>query len=105
MFMDVRMCECIVCMKEKLIKYKRVASGHQTFDFRDSRSGRESSSGYQHCHPGQRFFAVSNTHFNFSAICVLKKLTLMYGKLATTCIKYQEYLYGSEAITYLNVVG
>jgi hypothetical protein len=31
MFMDVRMCECIVCIKEKLIKLKRVASGHQTF--------------------------------------------------------------------------
>jgi hypothetical protein len=30
MFMNVRMCECIVCMKEKLIKEKRVASGHQT---------------------------------------------------------------------------
>jgi hypothetical protein len=30
MFKDVRMCECIVCMKEKLIKKKRVASGHQT---------------------------------------------------------------------------
>ncbi len=26
----------------------------------------------------------------------------MYGKLATTCLKYQVYLYGSEAITYLN---
>jgi hypothetical protein len=24
MFMDVRMCECIVCMKGKSIKYKRV---------------------------------------------------------------------------------
>jgi hypothetical protein len=36
MFMDVRMCECIVCMKEKLIKLKRVASGHQTF--RNNRS-------------------------------------------------------------------
>jgi hypothetical protein len=31
MIMDVRMCECIVCMKEKLIKLKRVASGHQAF--------------------------------------------------------------------------
>ncbi len=28
---DVRMCECIVCMKEMLIKLKRVASGHQTY--------------------------------------------------------------------------
>jgi hypothetical protein len=26
----------------------------------------------------------------------------MYGKLAITCFKYQVYLYGSEAITYLN---
>ena len=26
----------------------------------------------------------------------------MYGKLAMTCFKYQGYLYGSEAITYLN---
>ncbi len=26
----------------------------------------------------------------------------MYGKLAITCLKYQVYLYGSEAITYLN---
>ncbi len=26
----------------------------------------------------------------------------MYGKLAMTCFKYQVYLYGSEAITYLN---
>ncbi len=31
MFMDVRTCECIVCMKEKLLKLKRVALGHQTF--------------------------------------------------------------------------
>jgi hypothetical protein len=27
----------------------------------------------------------------------------MYGKLAMTFLKYQVYLYGSEAITYLNV--
>jgi hypothetical protein len=26
----------------------------------------------------------------------------MYGKFAMTCFKYQVYLYGSEAITYLN---
>jgi hypothetical protein len=26
----------------------------------------------------------------------------MYGKLAKTYLKYQVYLYGSEAITYLN---
>ncbi len=26
----------------------------------------------------------------------------MLGKLAMTCIKYQVYLYGSEAITYLS---
>ncbi len=26
----------------------------------------------------------------------------MYGKLAMTCLIYQVYLYGSEAITYLN---
>jgi hypothetical protein len=26
----------------------------------------------------------------------------MYGKPALTCFKYQVYLYGSEAITYLN---
>jgi hypothetical protein len=26
----------------------------------------------------------------------------MYGKLNITCFKYQVYLYGSEAITYLN---
>ncbi len=26
----------------------------------------------------------------------------MYGNLAMTCFKYQVYLYGSEAITYLN---
>jgi hypothetical protein len=26
----------------------------------------------------------------------------MYGKPAMTCFKYQVYLYGSEAITYLN---
>jgi hypothetical protein len=25
----------------------------------------------------------------------------MYGKLAMTCLRYQVYLYGSEAITYL----
>jgi hypothetical protein len=25
----------------------------------------------------------------------------MYGKLAMSCFKYQVYLYGSEAITYL----
>jgi hypothetical protein len=25
----------------------------------------------------------------------------MYGKLAITCFKYQVYLYGSEAITYV----
>jgi hypothetical protein len=31
----------------------------------------------------------------------------MYGKPATTCFKYREYLvylYGSEAITYLNAI-
>jgi len=28
----------------------------------------------------------------------------MYGKLAMTCLKYQVYLYGSEAITYLNAI-
>jgi hypothetical protein len=32
-----------------------------------------------------------------------KKLILMYGKPAMTCFKYQVYLYGSEAITYLSV--
>jgi hypothetical protein len=26
----------------------------------------------------------------------------MYGKPAMTCLKYQVYLYGSEAITYLS---
>jgi hypothetical protein len=26
----------------------------------------------------------------------------MYGRLAMTCFKYQVYLYGSEAITYLS---
>ncbi len=26
----------------------------------------------------------------------------MYGKLAMFCLKYQVYLYGSEAFTYLN---
>jgi hypothetical protein len=26
----------------------------------------------------------------------------MYDKLAMTCLKYQVYLYGTEAITYLN---
>jgi hypothetical protein len=28
----------------------------------------------------------------------------MNGKLAMTCFKYQVYMYGSEAITYLNAV-
>jgi hypothetical protein len=28
----------------------------------------------------------------------------MYGKPAMTCFKYQVYLYGSEAITYLNAI-
>jgi len=28
----------------------------------------------------------------------------MYGKLAITCLKYQVYLYGSEAITYLSAI-
>jgi hypothetical protein len=28
----------------------------------------------------------------------------MYGKPAMTCFKYQVYLYGSEAITYLNAL-
>jgi hypothetical protein len=28
----------------------------------------------------------------------------MYGKLAKTCFKYQVYLYGLEAITYLNAI-
>jgi hypothetical protein len=28
----------------------------------------------------------------------------MYGKLAMTSFKYQAYLYGSEAITYLNTI-
>jgi hypothetical protein len=26
----------------------------------------------------------------------------MYGNLTMTCLKYQKYMYGSEAITYLN---
>ncbi len=33
-----------------------------------------------------------------------KKETLMYGKLAITCFKFQVYLYGSEAITYLSAI-
>jgi hypothetical protein len=28
----------------------------------------------------------------------------MYGKTAMTCFKYQVYLYGSEAITYLSAI-
>jgi hypothetical protein len=28
----------------------------------------------------------------------------MYGKLALTCFEYQVYLYGSVAVTYLNVI-
>jgi hypothetical protein len=28
----------------------------------------------------------------------------MYGNPAMTCFKYQVYLYGSEAITYLNTI-
>jgi hypothetical protein len=28
----------------------------------------------------------------------------MYGTPAMTCFKYQVYLYGSEAITYLNAI-
>jgi hypothetical protein len=28
----------------------------------------------------------------------------MYGKPAITCFKYQVFLYGSEAITYLNAM-
>jgi hypothetical protein len=28
----------------------------------------------------------------------------MYGKPAMTCYKYQVYLYGSEAITYLTAI-
>ncbi len=28
----------------------------------------------------------------------------MYGKPAMTCLKYQVYLYGSEAITYLSAI-
>jgi hypothetical protein len=28
----------------------------------------------------------------------------MYGKPAITCFKYQVFLYGSEAITYLNAI-
>jgi hypothetical protein len=28
----------------------------------------------------------------------------MYGKPAITCFKYQVYLYGSEAITYLSAI-
>ncbi len=28
----------------------------------------------------------------------------MYGNPAITCFKYQVYLYGSEAITYLNAI-
>ncbi len=28
----------------------------------------------------------------------------MHGKPAMTCFKYQVYLYGSEAITYLNTI-
>jgi hypothetical protein len=28
----------------------------------------------------------------------------MYGKPAMACFKYREYLYGSEAITYLSAI-
>jgi hypothetical protein len=28
----------------------------------------------------------------------------MYGNPAMTCFKYQVYMYGSEAITYLNAI-
>ncbi len=28
----------------------------------------------------------------------------MYGNPAMTCLKYQVYLYGSKAITYLNAI-
>jgi hypothetical protein len=28
----------------------------------------------------------------------------MYGNPAMTCLKYQVYMYGSEAITYLNAI-
>jgi hypothetical protein len=28
----------------------------------------------------------------------------MYGKFAMTCFKYQVYLYGSKATTYLNAI-
>ncbi len=40
--------------------------------------------------------------FNCNDISVLKKVNLKYGNLAMTCLKYQVYLYGSEAITNLN---
>jgi hypothetical protein len=33
-----------------------------------------------------------------------KTVPLMYGKPAMTCLKYQVYLYGSEAITYLKTI-
>jgi hypothetical protein len=37
-----------------------------------------------------------------SMLLVFLKKISMYGKLAMTCFKYQVYMCGSEAITYLN---
>ncbi len=55
------------------------------------------------CCPESRIIFVQvQKHFHFKAISVFKKKTLLYGKPAMTCFKYQVYLYGSESITYLN---
>ncbi len=41
-------------------------------------------------------------HFTFNVISVLKSKSLFMAKLPWPVFKYQVYLYGSEAITYLN---
>jgi hypothetical protein len=40
----------------------------------------------------------------FSKLEVLYNKILMYEKTVTTCLKYQVYLYGSEALTYFNAI-
>jgi hypothetical protein len=56
------------------------------------------------CPESRKILVQVQKHFHFKAISVLKKETLLYGKPTMTCFKYQMYLYGSEAITYLNAV-
>ncbi len=62
------------------------------------------------CIPSSNFvvnqgkFKLSSKTFYFQFYKCFKKVNLNVCKPAMTCFKYQVYLYGSEAITYLSAI-